>query len=63
MPVVTVTAVVGAKRSCSAGSGLGKGSRLAGAGSEASTVKTKQGSAMAHAGDGGTVNGRLEQRR
>ena len=63
MPAVTVTAAVGAKRRGSAGSGLGTGSRLAGAGSEASIVKTKQGSAMARAGGGGAVNGRLEQRR
>ena len=51
MPAVTMTAAVGAKRCCSAGSGLGTGSRLAGAGSEASAVK-KQGSAMARARQG-----------
>ena len=39
MPAVTVTAAVGAKRRGSAGSGLGTGSRLAGAGSEESSVK------------------------
>ena len=41
MPAVTVTADVGAKWRCSAGSGLGTGSHLAGAGSEASAVKKK----------------------
>ena len=51
MPVVTVTTAVGAKRRGSAGSELGTRSRLAGAGSEASTVK-KQGSAMARARQG-----------
>ena len=39
MPDVTVTAALGAKRHGSAGSGLCTGSRLAGAGSEASIVK------------------------
>ena len=39
MPTITVTAVVGAKRCGSAGSGLGTGSQLAGAGNEASAVK------------------------
>ena len=51
MPVVTVTAAVGAKRRCSAGSGLGTGSPLVGAGSEVSAVK-KKGSAMARARQG-----------
>ena len=39
MPAFTVTAAVGAKRRGSVGSRLGTGSRLAGAGSEASAVK------------------------
>ena len=39
MPAVTVTAAVGTKRRGSAGLGLGTGSRLASAGSEASAVK------------------------
>ena len=63
MPAVTVTAAVGAKRHGNAGSGLGTRSRMAGAGNEESLVKKKQGSAMARAGGGGAVNGRLEQRR
>ena len=63
MPAVTVTTAMGAKRRGSAGSGLGTRSRLAGTDSEASTVKTKQGSVMARSGGGSAVNGRLEQRR
>ena len=39
MPAVTVTAAVDAKRRGSAESGLGTGSPLVGAGSEASAVK------------------------
>ena len=50
MPAVTVTAAVGAKRRGSAGSGLGTGSRMAGAvklrAAEAGTAKA-QGSGVA----------------
>ena len=64
MPAVTVTAAVGAKRRGSAGSGLGTGSRLAGAGkagavklraAEAGTAKA-QGSGVAEKQEAGREN-------
>ena len=56
MPTVTVTAAVGAKRRDSAGSGLGTGSRLAGAGSEASAVKKNRARLWLARGTAGAVN-------
>ena len=55
MPAVTVTAAVGAKRRGSAGSGLGTGSRLAGAGSVASAVKKNKARLWLALGKAGAV--------
>ena len=63
MPTVTVMAAVGAKRRSSAGSGLGTGSRLAGAGSEASVVKKNRARLWLVRGKAGAVKLRAAEAR